>query len=138
MTIALTDDERAVARNFLLTTKPTIFAANVDEATLGTRTERTSHVVREIAEKESAENVIICAHRKRISGSPPDERIDYLKYLAFHERVDRRSRAYHLLGLMSFLTAEKEVRLTIRRGPEHRMPQARFTRHRTRIYSRET
>src|SRR5919199_6647622 len=34
-TVALTDDERAVARNFfLLTMKPTIYAANVDEATL--------------------------------------------------------------------------------------------------------
>src|ERR687896_27161 len=34
-TVTLTDDERAVARNFfLLTTKPTIYAANVDEATL--------------------------------------------------------------------------------------------------------
>src|SRR5918994_7367987 len=34
-TVELTDDERAVARNFfLLTTKPTIYAANVDEKTL--------------------------------------------------------------------------------------------------------
>src|SRR6059036_2986076 len=34
-TVSLTDDERAIARSFfLLTTKPTIFAANVDEATL--------------------------------------------------------------------------------------------------------
>ena len=34
-TVALSDDERAVARNFfLLTTKPTIYAANVEEAAL--------------------------------------------------------------------------------------------------------
>src|SRR4051812_43452501 len=34
--VQLTDDERAVARNFfLLTMKPTIYAANVDEATMG-------------------------------------------------------------------------------------------------------
>src|SRR5262249_59694033 len=34
-TVALTDDERAIARDFfLLTTKPTIYAANVDEAAL--------------------------------------------------------------------------------------------------------
>src|SRR5262249_55863346 len=35
-TVALTDDEKAVARNFfLLTTKPTIYAANVEETALG-------------------------------------------------------------------------------------------------------
>src|SRR6185503_13474077 len=34
-TVALTDDEKAVARNFfLLTTKPTIYAVNVNEASL--------------------------------------------------------------------------------------------------------
>ncbi|HEX6284290.1 MAG TPA: redox-regulated ATPase YchF, partial [Pyrinomonadaceae bacterium] len=39
-TVALTDDERAIARNFfLLTTKPTIYAANVDENTLATAAE---------------------------------------------------------------------------------------------------
>ena len=34
-TVTLTDDERAIARNFFLfTTKPTIYAANVEEAAL--------------------------------------------------------------------------------------------------------
>src|SRR5205085_1675997 len=38
--VSLTDDERAIARGFfLLTMKPTIYAANVDEATLSEKPE---------------------------------------------------------------------------------------------------
>lgn len=115
-TVSLTDDERAVARNFfLLTTKPTIFAANVDEATLG---EPNNHplvkVVQEIAQQESAECVVICAQLEaELVALPPEERLDYLQHLGFTTSgVDRLIKsAYHLLGLMSFLTAgEKEVR----------------------------
>ena len=49
--VGLTDDERAIAKNFfLLTTKPTIYAANVNEAALSAADEN-EHVkaVREIA-----------------------------------------------------------------------------------------
>jgi hypothetical protein len=115
-TVSLTADERTVARNFfLLTTKPTIFAANVDEATL-TNPESNSMVklVRDIAEQESAECVIICAQlESELVALPPSERLDYLKSLGVSTSgVDRLIKsAYHLLGLMSFLTAgEKEVR----------------------------
>jgi GTP-binding protein YchF len=115
-TVSLTDDERAVARNFfLLTTKPTIFAANVDEATLS---EPNKHslvkVVQEIAQQESAECVVICAQLEaELVALPPEERLDYLQHLGVSTSgVDRLIKsAYHLLGLMSFLTAgEKEVR----------------------------
>src|SRR5258708_3413649 len=115
-TVSLTADERTVARNFfLLTTKPTIFAANVDEATL-TNPESNSMVklVRDIAAQESAECVIICAQlESELVALPPEERLDYLKSLGVSTSgVDRLIKsAYHLLGLMSFLTAgEKEVR----------------------------
>jgi GTP-binding protein YchF len=115
-TVSLTDDERAVVRNFfLLTTKPTIFAANVDEATLS---EPNKHslvkVVQEIAQQESAEYVVICAQLEaELVALPPEERLDYLQHLGVSTSgVDRLIKsAYHLLGLMSFLTAgEKEVR----------------------------
>jgi len=115
-TVTLTDDERAVARNFfLLTTKPTIYAANVDESAL-TDVDNNSMVqsVRDIAEKESAECVVICAQLEAdLVALPPEERIDYLKSLnVATSGVDQLIKsAYHLLGLMSFLTAgEKEVR----------------------------
>src|SRR4029078_1055258 len=54
-TVALTSDEKTVARNFfLLTTKPTIYAANVEESALADL-ENNSMVsaVREVAAKEA-------------------------------------------------------------------------------------
>src|SRR4030095_4301446 len=115
-TVALTDDERAVARNFfLLTTKPTIYAANVEESALADL-ENNSMVnsVREVAAKEAAECVVICAQLEGdLVALPPEERVDYLKSLnVATSGVDQLIKgAYHLLGLMSFLTAgEKEGR----------------------------
>lgn len=115
-TIPLNADERAVARNFfLLTTKPTIYAANVDEATLANPDENPMvKSVRDLAEREAAEAVVICAQlESELVALPLEERLDYLKSLGVATSgVDRLIRsAYHLLGLMSFLTAgEKEVR----------------------------
>jgi len=115
-TVDLTNDERAVARNFfLLTTKPTIYAANVDEATLAdSNNSSLVKMVRDIAEEESAECVVICAQLEaELVALPPEERIDYLRHLGVSTSgVDQLIKsAYHLLGLMSFLTAgEKEVR----------------------------
>ena len=115
-TVMLTDDEGAIARNFfLLTTKPTIYAANVEESAL-TNIDVNPRVqaVREIAAKEAAECVVICAQLEAdLVALPPEERLDYLKSLNVSTSgVDQLIKsAYHLLGLMSFLTAgEKEVR----------------------------
>ena len=115
-TVSLTDEERAVARGFfLLTMKPTIYAANVDEQTLAAPEENSGvRAVKEIAEQERAEFLVICAQLEaELVALPPDERLDYLKSLGVSgSGVDRLIKnAYHLLGLMSFLTAgEKEVR----------------------------
>jgi ribosome-binding ATPase len=115
-TVTLTDDEKAVARNFfLLTTKPTIYAANVEESALADLADNPKvNAVREIAAKEAAECVVICAQLEAdLVALPPEERVDYLKSLNVDTSgVDQLIKsAYHLLGLMSFLTAgEKEVR----------------------------
>lgn len=115
-TVTLSDDERAVARNFfLLTTKPTIYAANVDESALADVDNNPMvQAVRDVAGKEAAECVVICAQLEAdLVALPPEERIDYLKSLnVATSGVDQLIKsAYHLLGLMSFLTAgEKEVR----------------------------
>ncbi|MBA3242203.1 MAG: redox-regulated ATPase YchF, partial [Acidobacteria bacterium] len=132
--VPLDDAERAVARSlFLLTTKPTIYAANVDEATLADL-DSNPHVqtVREIAAEEGAELVIICAQLEaELVALSPEERGDYLKSLGVEgSGVDSLIKsAYRLLGLMSFLTAgEKEVRAwTIPQGT--RAPQAAGTIH---------
>jgi GTP-binding protein YchF len=115
-TVELTADERAIARNFfLLTTKPTIYAANVDENTLAAAdANKMVQSVREIASQEAAECVVICAQLEaELVALPAAERLDYLNTLGVSTRgVDLLIKgAYHLLGLMSFLTAgEKEVR----------------------------
>jgi GTP-binding protein YchF len=127
--VELDDAERQVARSlFLLTTKPTIYAANVDEAALAD-TEANPHVrvVREIAAEEGAECVPVCAQLEaELVELAPEDRAGYLRELGVESSgVDRLIKsAYRLLGLMSFLTAgEKEVRAwTIPRGT--RAPQA--------------
>jgi GTP-binding protein YchF len=114
--VSLTDDEQAIARGFfLLTTKPTIYAANVDEATLADSSGN-AHVeaVRQVATSEEAECVVICAQLEAdLVALAPDERLDYLSSLGVTSSgADSLIQsAYRLLGLMSFLTAgEKEVR----------------------------
>jgi len=115
-TVALNDDEWAIARGFfLLTTKPTIYAANVDENTLANADENVMvQAVRNVASQEAAECVVICAQlESELVALPPAERVDYLQSLGVATSgVDQLIKsAYHLLGLMSFLTAgEKEVR----------------------------
>lgn len=133
-TVALTDDERAVARDFfLLTMKPTIYAANVDENTLANPDGNAqAQAVQKIAREEAAECLVICAQLEaELVSLPPEERAEYLKSLGVSgSGVDRLIKsAYHLLGLMSFLTAgEKEVRAwTIPQGT--RAPQAAGTIH---------
>jgi GTP-binding protein YchF len=125
----LTDDERAILRTFfLLTTKPTIYAANVDEASLADP-ESNPHVaaVRKHAEAEKAEVVVICAKLEaELVALDPAERDEYLKDLGLASSgVGQMIKsAYKMLGLMSYLTAgEKEVRAwTITRGMK--APQA--------------
>lgn len=115
-TADLSDEERKIARQFfLLTMKPTIYAANVDEATLA-EPDANPHVraVKEHASGENAEVVIICARlEEELVALDEEERGEYLRDLGIESSgVDKMiESAYRLLGLMSFLTAgEKEVR----------------------------
>ena len=112
----LSDDERATVRGwFFLSTKPTIYAANVDEATLADP-DSNPYVqsVKSHAAAEKAEMVVICAQLEaELVALDPAERAEYLKDLGLASSgVDRLIKsAYKMLGLMSFLTAgEKEVR----------------------------
>src|SRR5215467_11016434 len=114
--VVLSDDERQVARNyFLLTMKPTIYAANVSEAAL-TNPEADQQVktIGEVAADEGSECVVICAQLEAdLVDLSPAERIEYLESLGVKSSgVDQLIKsAYRVLGLMSFLTAgEKEAR----------------------------
>lgn len=112
----LTDNEGAIVKKwFFLTTKPTIYAANVDEETLADPIAN-AHVeaVKRHAASENADVVVICAKLEaELVALDPAERTEYLKDLGLSSSgVDELIKAaYHMLGLMSFLTAgEKEVR----------------------------
>ena len=112
----LSDDERAIVKTwFLLSSKPTIYAANVDEDTL-MDSSNNAHVeaVKKHAESESAEVVLICAKLEaELIALEEDERKEFLADLGVTSSgVDKLIKAaYKMLGLMSFLTAgEKEVR----------------------------
>ncbi|MGI9036901.1 MAG: redox-regulated ATPase YchF [Pyrinomonadaceae bacterium] len=114
--VDLSADEKAVVKNwFLLTSKPTIYAANVDEDSLA-NPDANPHVqiVKELARLENAETVVICAKLEaEVVALDEAERGEYLQDLGLQSSgVDNLIKAaYKILGLMSFLTAgEKEVR----------------------------
>ncbi len=114
--ITLSKEEGAIAGSFfLLTTKPTIFAANVDEAALADPgANQNVSALREIVAARAANIIVICAQvEAELAALPPDERRDYLASLGVSTSgVDRLIKsAYDLLGLMSFLTTDgPEVR----------------------------
>src|SRR5437899_2015140 len=117
MTLSMTAEEREVAKRFfLLTDKPTIFAANVKESDLATA-DSNPHVakVRDYARTHIAcETVVISAQLESdLVDLSPDEAQAFLKEIGVEESgVGALIRStYHLLGLRTFLTAsEKEVR----------------------------
>jgi GTP-binding protein YchF len=114
--VELTEDERTLVKQFfLLSSKPMIFAANVDEQSLANAAEN-AHVraVTEFAARENAEVVTICAKLEEdLIELAPEERAEFLEEAGVvSSGVDCLIKsAYRLLGLMSFLTAgETEVR----------------------------
>ncbi len=107
---------------FLLTVKPVLYVANVAESDLP-EGEGNPHVarVREIAAKEGAQVVVICAELEaQLAELDEEERRAFLKELGLErpglERLVRA--AYELLGLITFFTVgPREARAwTIRRG----------------------
>jgi len=114
--VSLTEEEAAIARNyFLLTMKPTIYAANVNESDLNAPNDN-AHVkaARDFAAEEGSECVVICAQLEAdLVDLSPSERVEYLESIGVQSSgVDQLIKsAYRVLGLMSFLTAgEKEAR----------------------------
>ena len=109
----LNEDERALARQlFLLTGKPTMYIANVDES--GFENNPYLDVVREIAAQENAVVVAICNKLEaEIAELADEERLEFLRDLGMNEPgLDRVIRAgYELLQLQTYFTAGvKEVR----------------------------
>ena len=114
----------------LLTAKPVIYAANLSEADFtGGSPERNPHFakVEQLAAGENAEVLPICAQLEAdIADMEGEEKTLVLSELGLeHSGLDRLiQKSYHLLGLISYLTAgPQEVRAwTITRGTK--APQA--------------
>ncbi|MFC1501003.1 redox-regulated ATPase YchF [Elusimicrobiota bacterium] len=121
-TFDLSDSEKEIIKEyFLLTIKPILYACNVAESSLPAMDNESTRLVAEIAKKENASAVSICAKiEAELSELSESDQKTFLKDLGLKEpglnRLIRTS--YDLLGLMSFYTAgEKECRAwTIKKG----------------------
>ncbi len=124
------EDENAWLNEYnLLTYKPVIYAANVSEDELSDDAASNEHVnkVREFAAANNSEVFVICAQiEQEIAELDDEEKAMFLEDLGLSESgLEKLIRAsYHLLGLISYLTAGKqETRAwTITRGTK--APQA--------------
>ncbi|ROO27704.1 GTP-binding protein YchF [Salinisphaera orenii MK-B5] len=116
----LSDDDRAALHELhLITAKPALFVANVDEG--GFENNPLLDRVREYASAQDAPVVSVCAALEgELAQLDGDDKADFLADLGLEEPgLDRVIRAaYELLGLQTFFTAgPKEVRAwTVRRG----------------------
>ena len=118
--LKMDDDEQRLARTFhLLTTKPTMYIANVAEDGF----ENNPHLdtVRKIAESEGAKVVAVCNKiEAEVAELDDADKMDFLSEMGMEEPgLDRVIRAgYELLGLQTYFTAGvKEVRAwTIKAG----------------------
>ena len=129
-TFACDDEERAIVETAdLLSLKPIIYAANMDEAGFADYTHNAYFQgVRELAEQEGAQVLPICAKLEQDIAEldDPEERAMFLADLGIEKSgLDRLIQcSYELLGLISFLTYGKdECRAwTIKKGTK--APQA--------------
>ena len=114
----------------LITAKPTLYVANVDEESVAQGNSYSSQVEKHSG-REGAATVRICAKLEaEVAELPEDEAAEYLAMLGvettgFEEFVRA---AYRLLGLVTFFTAaEKEARAsTIREGSTVRQAAGRI------------
>jgi ribosome-binding ATPase len=121
--LKLTDDEKPIVRELsLLTSKPVLYIANVDEAQLAKAdSDPAIQAVKELARSEGAQMVAISGKvESELAELPEADRAEYLKSLGLDEPgLDRLVHAgYALLGLITYFTSgEDECRAwTVRRG----------------------
>lgn len=121
------EDKKAIEDLQLLTDKPVIYVANVDEAAIHTGNKFVD-ALRDLVKEEEAEVVVVCAAiEAQIAEleSEEDRKVFLDEYGLKESGLNRLIHAaYHLLNLITYFTAgEKEVRAwTIHRG--WKAPQA--------------
>lgn len=122
-------DQEVLSTTALLSAKPVIYACNMSEEDFssGIEDNRNYNLVKNLATKEKAEILPICAAMEaEMSGLSDEEKLMFLEELGLERSgLDRMiQKCYALLGLISYLTAGKpEVRAwTITKGTK--APQA--------------
>ncbi|MDD5021480.1 MAG: redox-regulated ATPase YchF [Endomicrobiaceae bacterium] len=121
-TLSVTEEEKEILKNFfLITSKPVLYACNVGENDLPLMKNKFTEIVEQRAKEEGYEAIPICAkiEAELSELSDSDQKI-FLSDLGLEEPgLDRLIKAsYHLLGLITYLTAgEDECRAwTIKKG----------------------
>ena len=100
------EEEKLIKSFNLLTSKPIIYIANIEESDIGKENEYTK-LVREYALKDNADVIEMCAKiESEISELEDDEKEEFLKELGINESgLDSLIRStYNLLGLKTFFT----------------------------------
>ncbi|MFZ3373383.1 MAG: redox-regulated ATPase YchF [Desulfitobacteriaceae bacterium] len=108
-TLSFTETEQDILKGMsLLTLKPVLYAANVSEEEVAQSENNYVKLVREIAESESSQVVVICAKiEAEIAELNEEEKTLFLNDLGLTESGLARliQAAFRLLGLMTFFTA---------------------------------
>ena len=105
----LTDDEKAAVYDmFLLTMKPTIYVANVDEDSVAEGTNKYVEVVKKYADEEGSEVVVICGKFEADLAEidDPADKKDFMDSVGLKESglAVLARKTYHLMGLRTFFT----------------------------------
>ena len=108
-TADLTDDEKAAIYDmFLLSMKPTLYVANVDEDTIADGTNKYVEIVQKYAAEEHSEVVVICGKFEADLAEieDPADRKDFMESVGLTESglAVLARKAYHLMGLRTFFT----------------------------------
>jgi len=110
--LEFSDDELKMIKNFnLITAKPIIYAANVDEDTIAVGDNEYTLKVKEFAKQENSGVVVMCARmEEELSSFNEEEKQEFLKSMGVtNSGLDKLIYAtYDLLGLSTFFTTGKD------------------------------
>ncbi len=105
----LTDDEKTAIKDmFLLTMKPTLYVANVDEDSIASGTNKYVETLKKIADSEKSEVVVICGKFEADLAEITEDadRREFMDSVGLKESglAVLARKAYHLMGLETFFT----------------------------------
>jgi len=105
----LTDDEKAAIKDmFLLTMKPTLYVANVDEDSIASGTNKYVEILKKIADAEKSEVVVICGKFEADLAEITEDadRKEFMESVGLKESglAVLARKTYHLMGLETFFT----------------------------------